>query len=85
MFDPDAHMQRINCGMVYLCACLVAGIRLTREWQMNVRMVPTGKAIENRLTSATRFSTGCFGGCRSGCPTTVLEFSSLGASISEPK
>jgi hypothetical protein len=28
MFDPDAHMPRINRGMVYLGACLIAGIRL---------------------------------------------------------
>ena len=27
MFDPDAHMPRINRGMVYLGACLIAGIR----------------------------------------------------------
>jgi hypothetical protein len=31
MFDPDAHMPRINRGMVYLGACLIAGIRLARE------------------------------------------------------
>jgi hypothetical protein len=31
MFDPDAHMLRINRGMVYLGACLIAGIRLARE------------------------------------------------------
>jgi hypothetical protein len=28
MFDPDAGMPRINRGMVYLGACLIAGIRL---------------------------------------------------------
>jgi hypothetical protein len=31
MFDPDAHMPRVNRGMVYLGACLIAGIRLARE------------------------------------------------------
>jgi len=31
MFDPDAHMPRINRGMVYLGACLIAGVRLARE------------------------------------------------------
>jgi len=31
MFDPDAHMPRINRVMVYLGACLIAGIRLARE------------------------------------------------------
>jgi uncharacterized protein YbbC (DUF1343 family) len=29
MFDPDAHMPRINRGMVYLGACLIAGKNLT--------------------------------------------------------
>jgi hypothetical protein len=27
MFDLDAHLPRINNGMVYLGACLIAGIR----------------------------------------------------------
>jgi len=49
MFDPDAHMPRINRGMVYLGACLIAGIRLARERQVNVRVVPTGKAIEESV------------------------------------
>ena len=52
MFDPDAHMPRINRGMVYLGACLIAGIRLARERQLNVRVVPTGKAIEESVDLA---------------------------------
>ena len=52
MFDPDAHMPRINRGMVYLGACLIAGIRLARERQVNVRAVPTGKAIEESVDLA---------------------------------
>jgi hypothetical protein len=39
MFDPDAHMPKINRGMVYHGACLIAGIRLARERQVNVRVV----------------------------------------------
>ena len=35
MFDSDAHMPKINRGMVYLGACLIAGIRLAREGQVN--------------------------------------------------
>jgi hypothetical protein len=31
MFDPNAHMPRINRGMVYLGACLIIGIRLARN------------------------------------------------------
>lgn len=41
MFDPDAHLPRINRGMIYLGACLIAGIRLARERQVNARVVPT--------------------------------------------
>ncbi len=52
VFDPDAHMPRINRGMVYLGACLIAGIRLARERQVNVRVVPTGKAIEESVDLA---------------------------------
>jgi hypothetical protein len=52
MFDPDANMPRINRGMLYLGACLIAGIRLARERQVNVRVVPTGKAIEESVDLA---------------------------------
>jgi hypothetical protein len=31
MFDPDAGMPRLNRGMVYLGACLIAGI-LGSNW-----------------------------------------------------
>ena len=34
MFGPDANMPRLNHGMVYLGACLIAGIRLARERQV---------------------------------------------------
>lgn len=52
MFDPDADMPRLNRSMVYLGACLIAGIRLARERQVNVRVVPTGKAIEESVDLA---------------------------------
>jgi len=52
MFDPDAHMPRINRGMIYLGACLIAGIRLARERQVNIRVVPTGQAIEESVDLA---------------------------------
>ena len=52
MFDPDAHTPRINRGMVYLGACLIAGIRLARERQVNVRVAPTGAAIEESVDLA---------------------------------
>ena len=52
MGDPDAHMPRINRGMIYLGACLIAGIRLARERQVNVRVVPTRQAIEESVDLA---------------------------------
>lgn len=52
MFDPNANMPRINRGMVYLGACLIAGIRLARERQVNVRVIPTARAIEESVDLA---------------------------------
>jgi hypothetical protein len=52
MFDPDAHLPRINRAMIYLGACLIAGIRLARERQVNIRVVPTRQAIEESVDLA---------------------------------
>ena len=52
MFNPDAHLPRINRGMIYLGACLIAGIRLARERQVNTRVVPTRQAIEESVDLA---------------------------------
>ena len=52
MFDPDTNMPKLNRGMVYLGACLIAGIRLAREKQVNVRVVPTRQAIEESVDLA---------------------------------
>ena len=52
MFDPDAHMPRINRGMVYLGACLIAGIRLAREKQVNMRVIPTRTAVDESIDMA---------------------------------
>jgi len=49
MFDPDAEMPRINRSLVYLGACIIAGLRLAREKQVNVRVVPTRQAIEESV------------------------------------
>ncbi|MGD1108425.1 MAG: hypothetical protein ABR865_15390 [Terracidiphilus sp.] len=38
--------------MVYLGACLIAGIRLARERQVNVRVVPTSQAIDESVELA---------------------------------
>jgi hypothetical protein len=47
MFDPDAHIPRPNRTLIYLGACVIAGLRLARVSQVNVRVTPTGKAIED--------------------------------------
>jgi hypothetical protein len=52
MFDPDAAMPRLNRSLVYLDACLIAGIRLARERQVNVRVIPTRTAIEESVDLA---------------------------------
>lgn len=49
MFDPDAHLPRVNRNMVYLGACLIAGIRLAREKQVIIRVVPTSAAIDESV------------------------------------
>jgi len=45
MFDPFASMPRVNRTLVYLGACIIAGLRLAREKQVNVRVIPIGTAI----------------------------------------
>ena len=49
MFDPEAGIPRPNRSLIYLGACLIAGIRLARERQVSVRVVPTVKAIEESV------------------------------------
>jgi hypothetical protein len=52
MFDPNAHMPRINRGMIYLGACLIAGIRLARATHVNHRQLPTSDAINESVDLA---------------------------------
>ncbi|ADW69032.1 hypothetical protein [Granulicella tundricola] len=52
MFDPFANTPRINRTMVYLGACMIAGIRLARERQVNVRVVPTRVAVDESVELA---------------------------------
>ena len=52
MFDPDANMPRLNRGMVCLGACMIAGIRLAREKQVHVRVIPTSVAIDESVELA---------------------------------
>jgi hypothetical protein len=52
MFDPDAHLPPVNRSLVYLGACVIAGLRLAREKQVNHRVVPTSNAIEESVDLA---------------------------------
>jgi hypothetical protein len=52
MFDPDAGMPKLNRSLVYLGACLIAGIRLARERQVNVRVIPTSNAVNESIDLA---------------------------------
>jgi hypothetical protein len=38
--------------MIYLGACLIAGLRLAREKQVNVRVIPTSNAIDESVDLA---------------------------------
>ena len=45
-------MPRLNRSLVYLGACLTAGIRLARERQVNHRVIPTNTAINESVDTA---------------------------------
>jgi hypothetical protein len=52
MFDPNEGMPRPNRTMIYLGACMIAGIRLARERQVNVRVLTTDLAITESVDLA---------------------------------
>lgn len=52
MFDPDAAIPRPNRSLIYFGACIIAGLRLARERQVNVRVVPTSHAIDESVDLA---------------------------------
>jgi hypothetical protein len=52
VFDPDAGIPRINRTLVYLGACIIAGLRLARERQVNTQVVSTRHAIEESVDLA---------------------------------
>ncbi len=52
VFDPDAHVPRPNRSLIYFGACLIAGMRLARERQVNVRVIPIGTAISESVDLA---------------------------------
>ena len=52
MFDPNAHVPRPNRTLIYMGACMIAGIRMAREKQVNVRVIPTSHAIDESVELA---------------------------------
>jgi hypothetical protein len=52
MFDPNAHVPRPNRALIYMGACMIAGIRLAREKQVNTRVIPTSHAIDESVELA---------------------------------
>ena len=51
-WSPDDSMPRLNKGLVYLGACIIAGLRLARNQQVNVRTVPVSAAIDESISVA---------------------------------
>jgi len=52
VWDPFAPMPRMNRTLVYLGACIIVALRLAREKQVNVRVIPTSTAIEESVDLA---------------------------------
>jgi hypothetical protein len=52
MFDPDANLPRPNRALIYFGACIIAGLRLARERQVNTRVIATSHAIEESVDLA---------------------------------
>ncbi|NYF91565.1 hypothetical protein RBB79_18100 [Tunturiibacter empetritectus] len=52
MFDPDAHTPRPNRNLIYYGACIIAGLRLARQNQVNVRVIPIGVAVGESIELA---------------------------------
>ena len=66
MWDPFAPMPRMNRTLVYLGACIIAGLRLAREKQVNVRVIPTSTAIEESVELAHEIFNRVFRRCLTG-------------------
>jgi hypothetical protein len=52
MFDPDAGLPRPQRSLIYFGACIIAGLRLARERQVNIRVIPTSQAIDESVDLA---------------------------------
>ena len=62
--NPDAGMPRLNRSLVYLGACLIACIRLARERQVSIRVIPTITAINESVDLAHEIFNKVFRGVR---------------------
>jgi hypothetical protein len=52
MFDPTSNLPKPNRSLIYFGACIIAGLRLAREKQVNIRVIPTGNAIDESVDLA---------------------------------
>jgi hypothetical protein len=52
VYDPFEQAPKPNRTLIYMGACMIAGIRLAREKQVNVRVIPTIHAIEESVELA---------------------------------
>ena len=52
MFDPHAHLPRVNRSLVYLGTSIVARLRLAGEQQVNLKVVPTRTVTEESVDAA---------------------------------
>ena len=52
MFDPDAAIPCPQRSLIYFAACIIAGLRLAQERQVNIRVVPTSQAIDESVDLA---------------------------------
>jgi hypothetical protein len=52
MWDQYSKIPRPQRSLIYFGACLIAGIRVARENQVNVRVLPTIAAIDESVELA---------------------------------
>jgi hypothetical protein len=52
MFDPFRPEPEPNMRLIYLGACLIAGIRLARNSQVNMRVIPDSHAVDESIAMA---------------------------------
>jgi len=52
MFDLDSHLPHPNRSLIYLGACIIAGLRLARQNQVNVSVIPISVAVGESIELA---------------------------------